>query len=790
MFKNYLKIAFRNLLKYKQYSLINILGLAIGLACFVLIILWVQDELSFDRFHKNADNIYLVLRNDNKKLSAVTTKMLAPALKNDLQEVIEATSYAQLPEAFSAYFQYLNKGFEENITLAEPQFFSIFSFDFKEGSPQSALLDPNSIIMTERMCRKYFGDKNPIGESMTMTLLGQKNTMKVTGILKNFPRNSSFRREIIAPIDLVKTYGGVYWDNWRNQNVQTYIHVQANVDIPEIEKKALECKRRHYREDNISYVLHPLTKIHLYSGEIAFFSATGDIKYVYIFSVIGSIILLIACMNYINLNNALSLKRAREISIQKAVGAQRPDLMRQYLGATFILTCIAMIIALLFVELFLPGLNSISGKSLSLNYFDPQFLLIILLTTLITCVVSGFYPALFISGFQPIQVIKGKFQRPKKGISLQKGLILLQFSLSIMIIVFTLIVFKQLNYIQNSNLGYDKENVVCLKVRGDMTGQYDIFKNRLLENPDILSVCRSQSVEASGLGKTESIDWAGKDGKLTTWVMHGDYDFAITYKFKMKSGRFYSDKIASDQTSSYVLNEAAIEEMGLESPIGKDLTFWGRPGKIIGIVEDFHFCTLHHSIEPMVIRIPDPEEQTMFYRIISIRLRPNSTRQSLAYIEEMWKAIFPAVPFDFYFQDEKINDSYHAEQRMGTIFKTFSFLTIFIACLGLYGLTAFTIEQKFKDIGIHKVLGASASHVVTLISKKYLWLIILSNGIAWPIAFFAMNKWLQNFAYHTHVSWWMFILAGALVVAIALLTMSWQTLRAATADPVEALRYE
>ncbi|MBN2102687.1 ABC transporter permease [bacterium] len=793
MLKNYLKIAVRNLVKHKKFTAINILGLAIGLTCFILIMLWVQDELSYDRFHKRAENIYLVLRNDNNKLSAVTTKMLAPALKADLPEVIEATSVGQLPESFKAYFQYQNKGFEENITLVESQFFNIFSFDFKEGDPWSAFQDPNCIVMTERMCRKYFGEGNPIGESITMTLLGQKRIMKVTGILENLPRNSSFKREMMASIDLVETYGGVYWDSWSNQNVHTYIHIQENADIHEIEKKAMECKRRHYREDRISYVLHPLTKIHLRSGNIAFFSAAGDIKYVTIFSVIGGIILLIACINYMNLNNALSLKRAREIGIQKVVGAQRPHLIQQYFGETFIITLIALGCALLMVELLIPVLNQLSGKSLFVNFLSLQFLFTILFTIIITSVVSGLYPAFFISGFQPVQVIKGRFQHHKEGFSLQRGLIIFQFSMSIIIIVCTLIVFNQLKYIQNSNLGYNKDNMVCLKVKGDISGQYDIYKNKLLENPNILSVCRSQSVEAGGLGKTESVHWMGKQGKFTTWVLHVDFDFAESYKIKMKSGRFFSDQFVSDQTSSYLLNEAAAEEMGLESPVGTDITFWsGRPGKIIGIVKDFHFSTLHHVIEPMIIRIPDPdpEEENMFYRIISIRLQGNSIRQSLAYIENMWRDIFPAEPFDFYFLDEKLNAGYQAEQRMGTLFNTFSFLAILIACLGLYGLTAFTIEQKFKDIGVHKVLGASVLDIIFLISKNYLLWIVFSNVIAWPVTYYVMNQWLENFAYRINIGWWTFLLAGAIALVIALITVSWQAIRAATANPVEALRYE
>ena len=789
MFKSYFKIAVRNLIKHKRYSLINILGLAIGLACSILIMLWVQDELSYDRFHKNADDIFLVLRNDYNKFSAVTCKLLAPALKSELPEVIEATSFAPLPESFKAYIEYQNKGFEEHITLVEPQFFDIFSFDFKEGNLQSAFKDPNSLIMTERMCEKYFGDKNALGESVTVTLMGQKRTLKVTGILKNIPRNSHIQREFFTPIDYVKTYG-INWDTWYSQTIHTYIQTQGKINIQELGKKILSCKLRHYNEENVSYTLLPLTRIHLYSNNIEFFASTGDIKYVYIFSVIAGIILLIACMNYINLSNARSLKRTREIGIQKVVGAQRIQLMCQYFSETFILTIIALGCALLIVELLLPMLNQISGKSLSVNYLNPQFGLTILLTTLVTSVISGLYPAVFISGFQPIQVLKGRFHISENGINLKKGLIVFQFSLSIVIIICTIIVLNQLNFIQNSNLGYDKENVVCLKVKGDVSNQYDIFTNKLYKNTNILSICRSEPLVANALGKTEDVRWTGKEGKFKTWVMHVDFDFARTYKIEMESGRFYSIQFATDQTNAYVLNEAAIKEMKLESPIGKDLTVWRRQGKIIGIVRDFHFNSLHHAIEPMILRIPNPEEKNNYYRIISVRLNANSLSQSLTFLEDTWRSFFPSEPFDYYFVDEKLNVSYQAEQRMVKIFETFSFLAIFIACLGLYGLTAFTVEQKCKDIGIHKVLGASISNIVLLISKNYLWWIIFSNAIAWPITYYAMNKWLQNFAYRIDLTIWPFLSAGFAALAIALLTVSWQAIRAAMANPVEALRYE
>ncbi|MEJ2614183.1 MAG: ABC transporter permease [Ignavibacteriaceae bacterium] len=789
MFKNYLKIAFRNLIKHKRYSLINILGLGIGLACFILIMLWVQDELSYDRFHKNSDNIYVVIRHDHEKSDAATSRLLASALKTALPEVVNAASFTPLPDPFKVYIKFQNKSFEENIAIAEPQFFDLFSFGFKLGNPQSAFKDPNSIIMTEGMSRKYFGEQNPVGKSVTLLMFGQERILKVTGILKNIPRNSHIRRELFVPIGLLKTYS-INWDSWRSQTVYTYIQTQGKINISLLEKKILACKLHNYNEKSVNYTLLPLTSIHLYANNIVYFTTTGDIKYVYIFSIIAGIILLIACINYMNLSNALSLKRAKEIGIQKVIGAHRTQLMRQYFGETFILTILALGFGVLLVELLLPVLNQLSGKLLTMDFFNPQFILIILLTTVITCTISGLYPAVFISGFKPIRVLKGSFHIGQTGINLKKGLIVFQFALSVMIIVSTIIVLNQMNFIQNSSLGYDKENIVCLKVKSNISRQYEAFKNRLLENSNIIKVSRSEPLDANELGETEDVFWAGKNKKFKTWLLHVDPDFYSTYKIKMQEGRFYSKQSPADKTGAYVLNETAVEKMGINSPLGKELNIWGRKGKIIGIVKDFHFSSLHHSIEPIILRIPNPDEENIYYRNISVRMSGNTLTNSLSFIENTWKTVFPSESFNYYFVDEILNQNYNAEQRMSKIFKTFSLLAIFIACLGLYGLTAFTIEQKVKDIGIHKVLGASVTSIVFLISRNFLGWVIFSNAIAWPVAYFVMNKWLQNFAYRIDLTIWPFISAGLVALVIALLTVSWQAIRAATSNPVKSLRYE
>ena len=792
MLKNYLKIGLRNLFKHKKYSIINILGLAIGFTGFILIIIWVQDELSYDIFHKNVDNTYLVLRESNNKVSAITSKMLGPAVKSEIPDIVNETDYSPMPESFKPFIQYREKGFEENLALTDSRFFEVFSFKFIEGNPNTAFNDPNSIVITERIAKKYFGNSEALGKSVNLTFLGMKRIMKVTGILQNFPHNTQFQREFLLPMDFIKSFGA-NWDAWQNFNVQTFIVTGSNIVKPDLEKKILECENRNAGNMNLGttgYSLLPLSKMHLYSNNIEFFASTGNIKYVYIFSAVALIILLIACMNYVNLTNAFSLKRTKEIGIKKVVGAKWKDLIYQYYGETLVITISAFCLSLFLVELFLPLLNNLSGKELSFNYSDIGFLTVLILIILVTSAVSGIYPAIFATRFQPVQILKGKFQNKSDGLNLQKGLVIFQFALSIAIITCTFIVMRQLNFIKNANLGYDKENIIGIRLNGNIFNKYDAFKNKLLTNSDILSVSRSEPMDEKSLGSTEGINWKGKEKRFGAWLLHVDDDFAKTYKIQMKEGRFYSEQYPSDETSAYVINERAEKEMGFQSAIGKEIDVWGRKGKIIGVTKDFNFSSLHNLIEPVILRIPNPKEENIYYRELSVRINPHSIGKSLEYIEETWKSFYHDQPFNFYFVDENQNSNYLAEQRMSDIFKYFSILAIFIACIGLYGLTAFTIERKIKEIGIYKVLGANIPHIVFMLSKKYLLWIFISNLIAFPAAYYFMNQWLQGFAYRMNMNWWIFLLAGGVALLIALTTVSIQAIKAATTNPVENLRYE
>ncbi|MDB4582201.1 ABC transporter permease [Draconibacterium sp.] len=786
--KNFI-IALRSLMTHRKYALINIFGLAIGLACFILITIWVQDELSYDNFHKDADNVYVVFRKENDKRAAVSSKLLAPAIKEEIPEVLEATCFRQLPETFSILFQYKENSFVEKIAMADNQFFKVFSFPLLKGDPSTAFSDPNSVVITERMSQKYFGEEEALGKSLSITAFGQEKLLTVSGVLKNIPHNSHIQSELIIPIEFMN-YFGADWDVWGNYAVTTYIRTQDNISSTQLEEKILACKEGHFSEENISYPLLPITKIHLNASNVEYFTTTGDIKYVYIFSAIAAIILLIACMNYMNLSNALSLKRSKEIGIKKTLGSRRGQVIQQYFGETFMLVFIALIFSILMVQICLPILNHLSAKSLSVPYTSPQFIFTLLGIVLATSLISGIYPALFVSGFQPIKVLKGKFVSSPQSTNIRKGLVVFQFVLSILIIIGTITVSNQLKFIQSTNLGYDKEHIVCVQIKGDISNKYEAFKNEILQSGNVLNVSRSENMQVPGMSSTLAVKWPGKQQKFSTWVLDVDEEFAETYGIEINDGRFYSKEFATDLTNGFVINQTAANEMGFENPIGNELTMWGRKGTIIGVTKDFHFSSLHNKIEPLIFHIPETKYVNRSYRVLSMRIKPNSMPQSLEHIKKTWKSYFPNENLDYYFIDDKLKANYLSEATMGTLFKYFSFLVIFIACLGLYGLTAFTIEQKSKEIGLYKVLGATIPDVMMLFTKGYVFWILTANIIATPIAYYAMNKWLENFAYKTTLSWWIFALAGVLALGIALLTVSWQSWRAATRNPVEALRYE
>ena len=798
MFKSYFKIAFRNLIRHKVFSLINIVGLAVGMGSAILLFLWITDELSYDRFHKNAESIYLVYQGDTHGSIAVTSKLLGPALKQEVPEVKQATYFVTFPESHSCIIRSGEHAFEEQITVADSSFLNFFSFPVKEGDPSTALSDPASLVMTEEFAHKYFGAERAVGKTLQVSAFGQQLNMKISAVLKTIPQHSHIQCGLIFPNTLFQSLG-IKEFGWQSNMYHTYIRLGAPLraasDIDELSSRIKSCVLRHdpNQPSSLYYSLLPLTRIHLYGTGIKFLSTTGgDIKYVQILTAVAVIILLIAAFNYVNLSTALSLKRTGEVGLRKTVGANRSSLLLQFFGESMLMAIVALGFALLFASLLLPVFNMLSGKELTIHWSNASFIGMVMLVVLFTGLASGFYPALFLSSFTPIQMLKGKLKINSGSLILRKGLVVFQFALSIIIAICTIAVSDQLSFIRTSSLGFNKENILCIRCIGETNNRYEGFKNEIQKNLDVISVSRSDAMNMKAIGNTFGVQWQGKPANQESqfWILHSDFELASTYKFEMLQGRYYSDQFPSDSTSAYVVNESAAKIMNFKSPIGEEIRVWGRPGKIIGVTKDFHFDSFHSAIEPLIVRIPDRSDQNIRFSVMSLRFKAGTQQNTLAYVQKVWGERMQGIPMKFYFFDDAINAQYNSEARMGSIFNCFAFLSIVLACLGLFGLASLSAQQRTKEVGVRKVLGASLWNVTFNLSKEFITWVALSNLLAWPVAYYIIQLWLRDFAYRMDVTILPFLFAGVSALAIALLTVSWQAIRAATANPVEALRYE
>ncbi|UCH93804.1 MAG: ABC transporter permease [Candidatus Aminicenantes bacterium] len=784
MFKNYLKVVLRNILRHKGYSLINIVGLAVGIACCILILLWVQDELSFDRFHKNGDDICRVLQDihlDRDVTWAINQGPLGPALKADIPEIVNYTRST----ARRFRIKYNDKRFDERVEFADPSFFEMFDFPLVKGDPKRALIDPHSIVISEEMAVKYFGSEEPLGKVLNAD---DQYDFVVSGVLAKVPRNSHLRPQFIIPFVFGRELEYTV-DNWGNSQFTTYVMLKKGVSRAAVEKKiARFLDDKPTLEEGTILRLQPLTRIHLYSNFEFDRFGRGDIKYIHIFSITAFFVLLIACINFMNLATARSATRAREVGMRKVVGAKRSGLIRQFFAESIFFALVALILAILLVELLLPVFNNLAGKEMTLKFLsNPLLLAGILGITLFTGLISGSYPALLLSSFRPIHVLKGKFETGHSKSLSRKILVVTQFSLSLIMIIGTFIVYKQLDYMRNKKLGYNKENLVYIVMRGDFFKKYDAIKNDLLQHPGILGVTRSTAIPSYGnVFSNSKWRWKGQNPKEEV-LMHGNfvgYDYFKTFGMKIKEGRSFSKEFSTDQ-SAVVLNEEAVKRMEVTSPIGMELVNGDNKYTIVGIVKNYHFRSLHKKIEPLVLIFAPG-----FCRGLIARIKSGDIPSSIGFLEKKWKQFASDYPFNYGFLDKRLDRLYRAEQQVGTLFKYFTVLTIFISCLGLFGLASFMAERRTKEIGIRKTLGASVTGITLMLSKEFSRLVLFANIIGWPIAYFAMNKWLQNFAYRTAVSLEIFIFGGILALMIAWLTISYQSIKAALINPVEALRYE
>ena len=785
MIKNYIKIAIRNLTRHKGYSLINIAGLAIGMACCILILLWVQDELSFDRFHKNSDNIYRVIQDinfvDHSTTWAITQGPLGPSLKEDFPEIVNFTRVT----GRGFRLTYGDHSYDEVVCMADGSIFEMFTFPLIKGDPQTALSDPHSIVLTQEMAKKYFGDENAIGKILRAD---NRYDFLVTGIIKEFPMNSHFRYDFLIPFIFGRELKYTV-DNWRNSQFSTYVQIQEGLSYQDVVQKISGyLYEKPTIEKDARLNLQPLKRIHLYSN-YEFDGAHGDITYVAIFSLIAFFILIIACINFMNLTTARSANRAREVGVRKVAGANRRDLVRQFFGESILLAFIALLFAVGLVALLLPVFNNLAAKELSFGSSTNLHALLALMgIVILTGIISGSYPALFLSAFQPAHVLKGTLHSGSKGAAFRKTLVVLQFSLTILLIVCTTIVYNQMNFMRNKKLGYDKEYLVYAVLRGDMRKQFDAVKEELLTSPNILEVTSSGTIPTYGYNFSNSLwRWEGQDPdeEILMRASFIDYNYFKTLGMEIIEGRPYSKEYPTDPKETLIVNEEAVKVMGMESPIGKKLGIGNNQAKIIGVVKNYHFRSLKQEIEPLILILNPRNCWALFARI-----RSENIPQAIGHMEKIWGQFAPGFPFNYRFMDEAIDNLYRSEQQIGKIFRYFAILAIFISCLGLFGLASFMAEQRIKEIGIRKVLGATVSNIFLLLSKEFVKWVLIANIIAWPVAYFAMNKWLQGYAYRINIAVFSFILAAVLVLAIALFTVSYQTVRAATANPADALRYE
>ncbi len=811
MIKNYLRSAWRNIARHKFISFINIFGLTIGLTCCLLILAYIINEVSYDKYNANADRTYRVTRTfyaakgvESLHLSSIAPPF-GPLLQNAFPDIEKMTRV--LPNG-TTVLHYKEKLFnEKNGYFADEHFFDVFSVDVTKGDKRNALKDPYNVMMTESIARRYFGDEDPINK--TIILDNTKHEFKVTGVFKPFPVNAHMHPEILMSFNTLKDtaiYGEKQLEtNFGNNSFYTYLLLPKGYSAEKLDSQlpAFLDKYVHLQgmpaniktSQATKLTVQKLTDIHLRSHLDDEIEENGDISRVYIFSIIALFILLIACINYMNLSTARSALRAKEIGIRKVIGAQRKEIIRQFLSESVLVTWVALLFAIFLTWLMLPFINTLSGLNLVFaSLLRWQVISVILILPFVIGLISGIYPAIFMSSFIPVKVLKGVLKVGNGGISFRKVLVVVQFSISIILIVATTVVFQQLRYIQQKSLGFNKDHVINMGYVSTLTHQYESFRQELLKNPAVKEIARSSRIPSGRLldDQNASIMQGGamQPLKIDLKYITTDYGFIPTYGMQMASGRNFSRAYETD-TANYVINETAVQMLGwgdAQNALGKDMSYGGIKGKIIGVVKDFHFESLHQKIIPLLFQLPAPNNWN--YGTISIKIDGNNIQSAIATIEDTWHKYLPNVPFDYTFLDEKFQKLYNSEQQQGSLFTIFSCIAIFIACLGLFGLSAFTITQRVKEIGVRKVLGASVPQIVVELSKDFLMLVLFAAIIALPIAWYSMHRWLLDFAFRISISWWIFVLAGVMALIIAFVTISFQSIKAALANPVKSLRSE
>jgi putative ABC transport system permease protein len=802
MHRYYLKIALRLLRRHKGYAAINIAGLAVGIACALFILLWVQDELSFDRFHANANSLYRVEQDQKSGQGrfhvTVNPYPMGPALKAEIPEVKDVARF-DWPGTF--VFRYGENAFYERRTAAvDPSFLKMFTFPLVSGNAETALSRPGSIVITENLAKKYFGAADPMGKAVT---INNRFSFLVTGIAKNVPFNSSLKFDLLVPFDFIKDLGQ-YDDSWRANNVETFVQIHEKSDLLAVAEKVKQVALAHVLKevgakpqlpqgadsyDGPLFTMMPLSDIYLYQF-FGFARNDQAVNHVNTFAAIALLVLLIACINFMNLATARSASRAKEVGLRKVVGAFRKSIAAQFYGESIVTAFLSAGAALSLVVALLPMFNRLSGKQITRSaLLSGNFLISILAVAAITGIVAGSYPAMALSAFRPIRVLRGGVSSGVRGALFRKILVVVQFGFSILLLIGMGVVSRQVNYMMGKKLGYEKDHLVYISLRGDTPRSYPVFKEEALRDPRLQGVTSAHQPPTSIGSNGTGADWDKKDPKLEVLIGFGfvDFDFTETMKVEMAAGRTFSTKIPSDKENAFLVNEEVPKLMGLDaaSAVGKRFKFVGVNGTIIGVMKNFHYQSVRNAIEPLAI-ICSPDRA----RFAIARLKAGEIPASLDALKAAWQKINPQYPFEYKFFDQDFEQMYQADERMGTVLKVFGGLAIFIACLGLFGLASFTAEQRTKEIGVRKVLGASAPGIVALLSKEFAKWVLAANLFAWPVAYLVMKNWLRGFAYRSSLDGWLFVAAGAGALAVALLTVSYQAVRAALSNPADAIKYE
>ena len=799
MFFHYLKITFRNILRQKGYYFINVTGLAIGIAAGILILLYVFHEMSYDKFHEKSDRTYRLavdaLIGNTEIQQTYTPAPMPRALYNEFPEIEHIT---RTTHYWDNEVSYSDKIFVENrVCAVDSTFFKIFTFNFLQGDPEGCLDDPNEVVITKEIAVKYFQDKNPIGKVLTFN---DERQFKVTAVVEGLPSNSHMHPEIMTSL---VSYDGFYnSEAWFNNNFLTYITLKENASVESLEEKFPDFVRKYMLDESVvenwgtsgnywRYYFQPLTEIHLTSDISGEWEANGNKENVYIFLAVALFILLIACVNFMNLTTARSANRAKEVGIRKVIGSTRSKLINQFLGESMITSFMALILAAIMVELALPSYNRLVGKSLDLNYLADWWMLPILFgLAIIVGLISGSYPAFYLSHFRPATVLKGTLRKGSGNKMLRSILVIFQLVISVSLIIATIVMYRQLVLLQDKNLGFDKENVLVIRNPQSLGQSTGPFINELKQNPAIEEVSLSHRVPGV---RFNNIGFSAEEieESFTMNLCVVDTEFDDVMKLDMAEGRFFSRDFGTD-TTAMVINEAALELLGWEDPVGKkvyDMSEQVNTFHVIGVVENLRYESMHMKVRPMAFILLEGL-YGWDYEYLSIRYAMGKAVETITYVEDTWSSFSPQLPMDHTFLDKVYNSLYNNEMQARTVLMVFAGLAIFIACLGLLGLASFMAEQRRKEIGVRKVFGASIENIYSLLSKEFIKWVAIANIIAWPLSWWALDNWLNNYTYRVSLSWWIFLLAGLLTLAVTLLITSYQGYRAANTDPVNALRYE